>query len=280
MRDVIKKNESKFGSKPITPLALKNKRKQLGEASHLNTPSMLVPSRGPQHNMSKMTTPGSTILGASRLIGTSNMAGPSKSVLHQMQAKSKAIAKRKSRTPGGKRRLSKIMMAQAAKDQLAEESKLTQDTTLCSTRTFMQTTTSTLSSTSQMSSTSSLASKQKQAFASNFAQKKTTHLAVPSSYGTSKHPPLSASAKYVAAGVATASRNMIDRMTSTASNTFIEEESFTALENACNVTNKYVPSNMATAAAAKITQMVADVNYMEFSVNQLYLQSVFTKEDG
>jgi hypothetical protein len=278
MRDVIKKNESKFGSKPITPLALKNKRRQLGEASHLQTPSMLIPNRTAQHhNMSKMTTPGSTILGASRLMGNAGAAGSSKSVLHQMQAKSKAIAKRKSRTPGGKRRRSKIMMAQAAKEQLAEESRVTQDTTLCSTRTYMQTTTSTLSSTSHVShvsSTSSLASRQKQPFASNYAQKKPAALtAASSSYGISKHPPLSASAKFVAAAASTvastASRNIIDRMTSTASNTFIEEESFTALEQACNVTNKYVQqsSNVAHAAAAKITQMVADVNYMEFSVS-------------
>jgi hypothetical protein len=41
MRDNIKKNESKFGSKPITPLALRNKRKLMAthQESQMSTPT-------------------------------------------------------------------------------------------------------------------------------------------------------------------------------------------------------------------------------------------------
>jgi hypothetical protein len=289
MRDTIKKNESKFGSKPMTPLAIKNKRKQLGEASHLGTPSMLIPNRAPllHHNMSKLTgtTPGSN-LGASRLAASTASSAVS-TKLHTLNAKSKAINKRKSRTPGGKKRRSRVMMAQAAQNQMAnaDTSKLTQDTTLCSTKTYMQITSSTLSSTSHTSShatsTSSLPSRQQQLLANNFAQKtsvSTSRLhqpSVPMTHGVGRHPPLSASAKYAAAAAASSttgsSRNIMDRMTSTASNTFIEEESFTALELACNVTHKYVSNqNQASAAAVKISQMVADPNYAEFSVSLVH----------
>jgi hypothetical protein len=117
-------------------------------------------------------------------------AAPSKSVLHQIQHRSKAIAKRP-RTPADKHGRSKIRsrMAQAAKEQLAAKP-------LCSTRTNTQAATSTLSSTST-SHASQFSSASQQTLPSNFAQKKT-------SYGF--------------------------RILPRALNTLIENESFTALE--------------------------------------------------
>ena len=199
-----------------------------------------------------------------------------------MDPKSKLINKRKSRTPGGKnRRKSKVIMAQAAREQLAAAVVAQDSTMISTTRTFLQTTSSTLSTTNASgASTSSTMSRQQIQFASNYAKPKKAVGVASSLTHAHKNPPVCASAKYAAAAssiTSSQSSKNVDRMTSTAHNTFLDEESFTALERACDVTNRNSGGrNLAQAAAAKISQMISDggenrfnidPNYMEFSRN-------------
>lgn len=266
MRDTLKKTESKFGSKPITPLALKNKRGKMGcvnassmaaSESHLQTPSRLTSLRS--SNLSKLATPTN---GGNQ----SRVGGPSKSILHQVQSKSKAI-KRKSRTPGKnsqqQRRRSKLII-----EQLAQESAMAgeNETTLCSTNTMTSgagngVSTSKLSGYS--SSGYSIASKSNTSSVSSVSgsnkygyQKTTTATATvktTTTTTTGKNPPLSASAKYSHFGAT------LERMTSTASNTLIEDEHCDL-----NEITQYAANKCVEQAAYKLN---CDVNYLEFSVS-------------
>ncbi len=96
MRDNLKRNESRFGSKPITPLAIRNKRKLLG-AHHESTIS--TPGRVKNPKLLKTDeTPGTSVLGMSRM--GSAKPGTARSV---MQPKLSVAAKRKSKTPAKNR---------------------------------------------------------------------------------------------------------------------------------------------------------------------------------
>ena len=221
LKDTQRKNESRFGSKPKTPLALKNKRKMMSnnQDSHLNTPGRHSKLQRTDMTASTVHTPGST-LGASRL----GMGAVRSKISSNISAKSKILNKRKSRTPGNKRLLRRSKM-------MAKPEDTDNDTTLKTT--FSSTIQSMTSNTSKMT-TSKI------------------------SNNSSKCPPLSASSRFV-------NQQSVQRMTSTASNTFIEEDG----EN-------YDRECVVTQAAAKISELVAiksgetkilncDINYMEFS---------------
>ncbi|CAF1006146.1 unnamed protein product [Brachionus calyciflorus] len=224
LKDTQKKNESRFGSKPKTPLALKNKRKLLGNNngdSRMNSPARHSKLQKTDMTASTFNTPGTTIMGSSRL-----GSGAVKSKINSnLNSKSKLANKRKSRTPGNKRLLRRSKMM--AKQNEENENNTTLKTTFSST---IQSTVS--SNNSKMTK---------------------------SGNNSSKCPPVSSSSRY-------ASQQTIHRMTSTASNTFIEDEG----EN-------FDRDGVVVQAAAKISEMVAikgsnetkmynyDVNYLEFS---------------
>lgn len=223
LKDTQRKNESRFGSKPKTPLALKNKRKLISNNngdSHLNTPTRKSKLQKTDMTASTVNTPGTTIMGSSRMgMG----AGVVKT---NISVKSKYANKRKSKTPSNKRMLRRSkMMAKPVEEN---------DTTLKTT--FSSTIQSTVSSNT-----------------SKMTNSKTSVTSV------TKCPPLSSSSRYA--------QQAVHRMTSTASNTFIEEDG----EN-------FDRDALVVQAAAKISEMVAikngsvetkmfncDVNYLEFS---------------
>lgn len=102
MRDTIKKNETRYGSKPVTPLALRNKRKLGGAAdgTHLNTPNATHRSK---LQRTEMHTPSSRVVNAARALHNT----PGKNGAAQVGNGVKVVAsraignpKRKSRTPG------------------------------------------------------------------------------------------------------------------------------------------------------------------------------------
>lgn len=219
LKDTQKKNETRFGSKPKTPLALKNKRKMFSinhQDSNINSPIRRSKLQKTDVTASVANTPGTSIMSSNR----STMAGVKAKINSNLNIKSK-LAKRKSRTPGNKRLLRRSKMLNKPVENNGN------DTTLKTT----------FSSTIQ-SSVSSNTSKIK--------------------HNGSKCPPLSSSSRFV-------SNQNINRMTSTASNTFIEEDSENVNQDA-----------LVIQAAAKITEILAtsngetklfncDVNYMEFS---------------
>jgi hypothetical protein len=245
----------------MTPLVLKNKKRGTGVPgeSHMQTPSMLIPNRTSKFlskDMSSAMTP--SILGASRITTGSN-----KSIL-SLNTKSK-ILKRKSRTPGGQknRRKSKLI-AQAAQDAV-NQSKMTNINETASSTT--STATNQTTKQSLYASTLSNASSTRSNLSSTSARVGSVSKISTTSTSSLKHPPVSASAKFAANYNSAAASNkqnnhlQIERMTSTASNTFIEEESY--IEN-----NNPKKMHIAQAAALKINQLVGacnDVNYLEFS---------------
>lgn len=219
LKDTQKKNETRFGSKPKTPLALKNKRKILSNNHHdsnVNSPIRRSKLQKTDMTASTANTPGTSIMSSNR----STMAGVKSKINSNLSIKSK-LAKRKSRTPGNKRLLRRSKML--AKPVENNENDTTLKTTF---------------STTIQSSISSNTSKIK-----------------PSG---SKCPPLSSSSRFV-------SNQNLNRMTSTASNTFIEEDNENDNQTAVVI-----------QTAAKITELMAnskgetkifncDLNYMEFS---------------
>ena len=215
-------------------------------------------------------TPGSTFNGTKLTIGTS---------------KNKLTAKRKSRTPGkNKLRRSRIMASKAAANN--EATMMTEsdqaDTTVKTTLSSIASSLSNLTANSTGTGASKLYSSRAQ----------TSTLSTASNGSTAKkYPPMSASSKFTTINKPAVS--CLTRMTSTASNTFIEEENLDDLENYPDYSCFKAPKqdeNKATlhAAAAKINKLVqsgstvvasrfgfqfqedskltsCDVNYMEFS---------------
>lgn len=100
MRDTIKKNETRYGSKPITPLALRNKRKLAGiaDGTHLNTPGAAHRSK---LQRTEVHTPSSRVVNAARALhntpGNGTQVGGGVKVV---AARAIGNPKRKSRTPG------------------------------------------------------------------------------------------------------------------------------------------------------------------------------------
>ncbi len=96
MRDNLKRNESRYGSKPITPLAIRNKRKLLNvhHESTISTPGQI---KNPKI-LRTDATPGTSVLGASRM-GSAKPA----TTRAGMQPKLSVAAKRKSKTPAKNR---------------------------------------------------------------------------------------------------------------------------------------------------------------------------------
>lgn len=102
MRDTIKKNETRFGSKPVTPLALRNKRKLGGihDGTHLNTPGAAHRSKLQRTEM-QPHTPSSRVVNVAR--GLHNTPGNGTVVgggVKVVAARAIGNPKRKSRTPG------------------------------------------------------------------------------------------------------------------------------------------------------------------------------------
>lgn len=99
MRDTMKKNETRFGSKPVTPLALRNKRKLAGiqDGTHLNTPGAAHRSK---LQRTEVHTPSSRVVNAARALHNNNT--PTQSGVGVKVVATRAIGnpKRKSRTPG------------------------------------------------------------------------------------------------------------------------------------------------------------------------------------
>lgn len=101
LRDTIKKNETRYGSKPATPLALRNKRKLAGiQETHLNTPGAAHRSK---HQKTELmpTTPSSRVVNVARGLHNTPGNGTTIGVATKVVA-ARAIGnpKRKSRTPG------------------------------------------------------------------------------------------------------------------------------------------------------------------------------------
>lgn len=109
LRDTIKKNETRFGSKPATPLALRNKRNKLAgmQDTHVNTPGAAAhrsklqrTELGPPAVFHAPNTPSSRVVNVAR--GLNNTPGKAMNGQSVKVVTSRAIGntKRKSRTPG------------------------------------------------------------------------------------------------------------------------------------------------------------------------------------
>jgi hypothetical protein len=208
----MKRNERRYGSKPITPLAIRNKRKLLTthhEASHIVTPSRMR-----NHKLMKTeSTPGTTILGGSSRLG-SNIKISKPVSKPGLQPKLSVASKRKSKTPA-KNRFRKSVKGKLNYDNTINETIKDKSTGMTSSSSYQ-----TINSTAGSNSSRLVTSTSRQGLATSRInsgiQKKTM-------------PPQSASAKYSAATL------RIDRqshvMQSTASSTFIEEENFENIEN-------------------------------------------------
>lgn len=212
MRDNMKKNESRYGSKPITPLALRNKRKLMTthQESQMATPSRMKNSK----IMKTESTPGTTVLGTSK-IGTTKATKPGTRA--GMQPKLSVASKRKSKTPA-KNRFRKSRGALKFDATLNDTVK---DKTAASSSSY-QTINST--ATTINSTVGSNSSRLTSASTRNYGRG--NGLTKPATKPSK--PPQSSSAKYNAASNRIEALNVLH---STASGTFIEEENFDDIEN-------------------------------------------------
>jgi hypothetical protein len=242
MKENVKRNETRYGSKPATPLALQRaKRKQ--QETLCQTPNGGSGSTATSRNRSKLQRTDSTMASTPTRLYASNVstaktgAGAAQSHLRSKLA----LGKRKSKTPnklhkqyGDRMRRSRNKLAADA--AAAAQAALENDVTVLSTDTTTKTTSlmSTIMSSTNASSCSnksSLLPKQ---------TKPTASLLL----GSKRAPPLSSSSRYASnyatslKAIATTGENAtgtnthfgISRMTSTASNTFIEEENLENIE--------------------------------------------------
>lgn len=270
MRDNMKKNESRYGSKPITPLAIRNKRKLLTtqHESVLSTPSRL--------KNSKVMKTETTMLSNQSKMGSKIGTKPTRTGI---QPKLSVAAKRKSKTPAKNRfRKSRGLQLEATMNDTIK------DKTAVSASASYQTINSTVgSNSSRLASTSRIGSMSSR---SGLAGSKSKIGSV---------PPQSSSAKFAAASLRIDSLNV---MHSTASNTFIEEENFENLETDQTIFNNNnklkkssTPANNGTAMPtrkfgankfnfqhpdnSKYEKFSAsqDINYTEFSNDLVKMNS-------
>jgi hypothetical protein len=253
IKDNMKRNESRYGSKPITPLAIRNKRKLLNthHESQMATPSRMRNSK----LMKTESTPGTSVLGSNAKI-VKPVSRPG------IQPKLSVASKRKSKTPAKNRFRKSIKGALKFDSTINETIKSTGMTSSSSYQTINSTAGS--NSSRLVTSTSRIASSR----TNSGLQKKTM-------------PPQSASAKYSAA------TQRIDKlqnvMQSTASSTFIEEENFENIENIDKTVmdkqkNKQpaqkIPSKFGTNKfnfdSSKLS--TPDINYTEFSRDLVKMQ--------
>ncbi|RNA45060.1 regulator of cytokinesis 1 isoform X1 [Brachionus plicatilis] len=215
LKDTQRKNESRFGSRPKTPLALKNKRK-IFSANHHDSNVNSPIRRSKLQKTDLLNTPGTSIMSSNRSV----MGAAKAKVSSSLAAKSK-LAKRKSRTPGNKRQLRRSkMMAKPAQQN-------DEDTTLKTT--FSSTIQSTISSNSSKVRPNG-----------------------------SKCPPLSSSSRFAVS-------HTEHRMTSTASNTFIEDDDKLVDQDAMVMQASTKLTRMISSSKADSKLFNCDVNYLEFS---------------
>jgi len=238
LRATVNKNETRYGSKPITPLALRNKRKQ--QATMLLTPgSSRSQMQRTDSTMSSQATPGSSRLYTQKT-ATIKTSYQIKSIAGQLKRKSKTpktslkrlsgkgpinMNKRKSKTPN--RQSSKAAKQAVASYQDTDATILSSESTATSTKTSSLLSTLYSNASSCSTNASSII---------NGSKLKTGNIAYTNASKT-KGPPVCSSSKFAynynkngLAG-AIASSNQFGGMTSTASNTFIEEENIENLEN-------------------------------------------------
>ena len=218
MKTMINKNETRYGSKPATPLALQQiKRKQ--QETLLQTPGSRAKMQKIDSTLSSQPTPNARLFAAKTSTAKSSAYGIG-------AAKSKlTMNKRKSKTPKQSARLlrrSRQIAANAALTQDADATVLSSDSTTKTTSLM-----STLMSITNGSTCSTNAS----------STNKTNTLGAAAA---KKGPPVSSSSKFAfnynqktlsKQASVDMSKFGITRMTSTASNTFIEEENLENLEN-------------------------------------------------
>lgn len=271
MRDNMKKNESRFGSKPITPLAIRNKRKM--QLTTMGESTMATPSRTSKNPklLKTESTPGTSILaGSSR-----GIAGSRVNTRAGMQPKLNIASKRKSKTPAKNRfRKSRGLAAEANVSHMND--------TVKSTASYQ-----TINSTTNSSSVSRLGTSTMSTNSSKFGYSRTATARTTIKPATTG-PPQSLSAKYgksAAASVSTASTNV---MHSTASGTFLEDENFDNIENV-DLTVRSTASTKSTTSTTSKSKLgvpgaqkfnfqhpdsskyeklgANDINYSEFSVS-------------
>lgn len=297
LRENMKRNESRFGSKPMTPLALRTKRKAPGgHDTHMQTPSKHSKLQKTDLMASQMPTPGSQLLMPKPSAGKSTVVGSSLA-----KSKMTTAAKRKSRTPGGKSRARRSRgLALTANDNQSKMSNndLDPDATMKSTASTATTGSmfSTMTSNSTtMSSMNTYSNWHHNGSTASTGSTGASKLLAPK-LSASKCPPLSSSSKYSSQSALKGYTNM-QRMTSTASNTFIEEENLENIEPITRCTRQteqkaHDAAHVVSAAAHKISKLVStssnasrfgfqfqssaidqnklsnfDVNYSEFSVS-------------
>ena len=244
IKENMKRNESKYGSKPITPLALRNKRKvSAHQDTHLQTPG------GPKSKLQKteLATPSTS----SRNV-TQNTIKAKPSAASTLTTKSKIAAKRKSKTPRGR---SRILNNQSKMQQQQDDADVTIKTTTTGSILSSMTTSSYQSSMMSSHGHSNLHNGSTNSTHSNSGARALT--AKPSTTSSTKCPPLSASSKYSSQmapskGFNTNTQHPLTRMTSTASNTFIEEDGENMIDDYEN------PNVVVTAAAHKISSLVSN----------------------
>lgn len=225
MRDNLKRNESRYGSKPITPLAIRNKRKLL--TTHHET-QLATPSR--MRN--------SKIIKTDATPGTVKANVTSKPARTTAQPKLGLGVKRKSKTPAKNRfRKSRGLNFDVTANETVK------DTTKSSMANSYQTINSTTGSNS-----------------SRLGQSRVTRAATTATRTTKqvKPPPQSSSAKYASKFSAASKRiGTFEVMQSTASNTFLEEENLENLENDETVLSQNKMKQQAAQKASLLTQAAA-----------------------
>lgn len=271
MRDNMKKNESRFGSKPITPLAIRNKRKM--QLTTMGESTMVTPGRTNKNPKILKTdnTPGTSILAGS----TRGVAGSKVSTRAGMQPKLNIASKRKSKTPAKNRfRKSRGLVAEANASHMNE--------TVKSTASYQ-----TINSTTNSSSVSRLGTSTMSTASNKFGYSRTA-TASKTSKPAATGPPKSLSSKYGKSAAASSSTPTV--MHSTASGTFLEDENFEGIENV-DITVRSTVSTKSTSRSklgvpgankfnfqhpdsSKYEKLgVNDINYSEFSRDLVKMQS-------
>ena len=281
IRDNVRQNESRFGTKFVATAVgggttpLRNKR-PLGNEK--------TPHDGKKKRTDVETTcintPGS-LLSNTRLATTQNkLAVPSAAAAAGTKTKL-TLAKRKSKTPNARRLMRKSrQLANAAAvvaSSLAPPSS--NESTILSTRSsnYDQADTTIKSSNySNISNSSTKVPKVTVTNTSNMSSQSQSH----------KYPPLSASSKYSSLNKYStlsisslnglgSNRRMLQHMTSTAQNTFIEEENIENLEeypDSINITKKINEKSIMSAhttlgeVAAKMSKLITSTNSNDTSV--------------
>ena len=218
MRDNIKRNESRYGSKPITPLAIRNKRKLL---TTQHETQLATPTRTRNSKIIKTDATPATI-----------KANVTKQARTGTQPKL-GIGKRKSKTP--------------AKNRFRKSRGLNFDNTANETVKDITKTSLMTNSYQTINSTASSNS-------SRLGQSRVTRAAtaVTKTSKQVKPPPQSNSAKYASKFSAASKRiETFEVMSSTASNTFLEEENLENLENLENDETVLSQNKMKQNAAQK-----------------------------